>query len=137
MATMTSTSLLFLPYNRENSSEHDNNQSRQKHTALEYHRKRRLSKVLPRSSAGKSVQTNRAKLPGQSTPPYSDTSPSTSSSEESDTEVPWHPQPGVLGKWRLDPFNAIRDVHVPDYVQEMLDHGMTSSYLIDILSQSI
>ncbi|KAK5210463.1 hypothetical protein LTR41_004131 [Exophiala xenobiotica] len=121
---MTSTSLLFLPYNRENSSEHDNSQSRQKHTALEYHRKRRLSKVLPRSSAGKSVQTNRAKLPGQSTPPYSDTSPSTSTSEESDTEVPWHPQPGVLGKWRLDPFNAIRDVHVPDYVQEMLDHAI-------------
>lgn len=122
MATMTSTTLLFLPYDKKKSFDHDNVQSRQQHTALEYHRKRKLSKNQSRSSVSRIACTARAN-DSASTPQSVVYSPGTSTSDDSETNATELSHPRIIGKWRLDPFDALRDIHVPEYVQEMLDHG--------------
>lgn len=114
---MTSTTLLFLPYdNKKKPFDNDNVQSRQQHTALEYHRKRKLSKSQSRSSMSRTNESP--------TPQSLGYSPGTSTSGDSETtDATELSHPRVIGKWRLDPFDALRDTHVPEYVQEMLDHG--------------
>ncbi|KIW18929.1 hypothetical protein PV08_03218 [Exophiala spinifera] len=126
---MTSTTLLFLPYDQKKSFSHDSVQSRQQHTALEYHRKRKLSKSQSRPSVSRNAGTPHTN-DSATTPQSLVYSPGTSASEDSETDVRGLSPPRIIGKWRLDPFDALRDIHVPEYVQEMLDHAIRHQWVL-------
>lgn len=126
---MTSTELLYIPYRNQTPAQ-PSAESRQKHAAREYHRKRRLSKVqVPRRAANPSnINAKRSNASAERALQHSTIAQDTFiTPTASPTEVALSPNhPDILGKWRLDPFNTLQGERLPEFVQEMLDHGKIS-----------
>ncbi|KAK5025169.1 hypothetical protein LTS07_008020 [Exophiala sideris] len=124
---MTSTELLYIPYRNPNPGQ-PSAESRQKHAAREYHRKRRLSKVQVssrRAANPSNINAKRSNASAEKALQHSTIAQDTlNTPTASPTAVALPHHPDILGKWRLDPFNALHSEHLPDFVQEMLDHAI-------------
>jgi len=127
----STTRLLFLPYFssvKVQPCEEPNRESRQKHAAREYHRRKRLQKE---QSSSKPEPGSRAVLERHKSRP---TDPSGFQKAVDALDLVPHSDQFVtqndrnslrlVGKWRADPFNVFCTQDVPEHVQEMLDHGM-------------